>query len=102
MPEKQIIRLGLKEKITLEFNEIASSGYLWSVEFPHNSVGIARLTPERARKQRKTHLIGGSANVSFEVSANFRGTFDVTFNHSRPWEEGASPIEQKHYRIIVR
>ena len=81
------------EEFSVEFNEMASAGYLWSAE-----------AGEGLKVTKKTGApgpgFGAALNVKFAITADKPGVYNIDFTYKRPWENEAD--EQVRYVLTVK
>lgn len=94
-----VITLARGDSLKLSFTEAASGGYQWLIDAPK---GLFITTPREAtpRMQHEYHMIGGPIKKTFMIMGEQSGTYDLTFEHKRPWED--KPIGTHRVRIQVR
>ncbi len=96
MTQKSNIEITVKNSLqtTLSFDEDASTGYIWT----HNSVNGLEIstTFNNISILPADMSMGGTAEKTFEIKADRRGEYKVTFNHARPWDPDQM-IETREY-----
>jgi len=82
------------ESLSVVFKEAVGGGYLWHCA-PQPGLTITdHLTPNE-----DPEAIGGHARRAFTIVADKAGTYDLVFQHKRPWED--TPEEEIKIRLTV-
>ena len=80
---------------SVEFDEMASAGYLWSAESKDG------LTVTKDSKLAGDGIgIGAALTAKFTVEASKPGTYEIDFTYKRPWENEAEAVIR--YTLTVK
>lgn len=93
------IKVGGKFIVALKEN--ATTGYVWSYKISNEKgIAIYSETALEALVAPTTPIMGAGIDKVWEFSALKAGTYTITYQYKRAWEEKA--IEKLTYKVIIK
>jgi predicted secreted protein len=104
--EPQILSVKVGKKIKIQLKDISTTGYEWqyeakpdwimsmveSYDYPSKSATPTDSTPP---------VVGASSMKTYIIEGLKKGDVNIRFYLVRPWEQNATPAEEKFYLVHV-
>lgn len=88
------------ETFSAVFNECASAGYLWRLTENKSGLSVKRDNIDITKEDVGGASVGRGNKWKMSVAAEKPGTYELEFQHKRPWEQEA--IETVRYILHVQ
>ena len=97
------ITVKANQKFTIEIRGNITTGYEWrQAEEDKEQTVVEFLGRDYKTNQAKANLCGVPGRFYFHFLARQPGECTLHFEHLRPWEKEAPPIDKKEYQITVQ
>ncbi len=95
-----VIKLKNGDSTFITLKGLATAGFEWNYT-TDNKDCVKVLREFVLPKNSNPKIIGTSANEIFTITAQKKGTVNISFVQKRSWEKNVDPANQKNVKIII-